>query len=388
VKKGILLASFEGRSETLRPALAIPWTDPALVQSVISIPLGNGSAAASAAAKRERPSLAVFDEFIVGPENRLASIAVKAIFEERTHGVTPLVLYGPTGTGKTHLALGLAEWWERHHPNSKVIVVTGREFAQQYADAVETDRITAWRARLRAADLLVLDDPSDLVSKRGAQQELRHLLDDFHDRDAPVIVATPVLPALLAGLSESLQSRLSNGLCVPVNIPASATRKIIIDRFAQARGMNLPKLASQLLADALNVPVPQLLGALMELDRAAGSDGLPIDADRIRRYLHEHHHDRAIAIRDIAAASAKYFSLKLADLKSPSRKKAVVTARNTAICLARELTDKSLEQIGAYFGGRDHTTILHGFRKTEALAKSDPVTRQAFAEIKRLIGIQ
>jgi chromosomal replication initiator protein len=358
------------------------------VQSVISIPLGNGSAAATAAAKRERPGLAVFEEFIVGPENRLASVAVKAVFEEQTHRITPLVLYGPSGTGKTHLALGLAEWWERHHPSSLAIVVTGGEFAQQYADAVESDRVTAWRSRLRTAELLVLDDLSALVGKRGAQQELRHALDDFDERGTPVVIASPVLPALLTGLSESLQSRLASGLSVPVNIPEPATRRIIVDRFAQARGMSLPKHASQLLADALNVSVPQLLGAMMELDRAAGADGQPIDADRIRRYLHDHHRDRAVGIREIATASAKYFGLKLADLKSPSRKKAVVTARNAAVCLARQITDKSLEQIGAYFGGRDHTTILHGFRKTEALMKSDPVTRQALVEIKRLLGTQ
>lgn len=356
------------------------------MQTVISIPLSNRSTAVTVAARRERPNLALADEFILGPENQLASAAVKAVFEEQAHRLTPLVFFGPSGTGKTHLAQGLADWWHRHHPTSLVVSVTGGEFAQHYADAVETDRVSAWRAKLKTCDLLVLDDLGALVGKRGAQQELRQLLDDFEERDALVIVVSLSLPALITGLSESLQSRLSAGLAIPIHLPAAETRKAIIERIAQARAMNLSQHAMQTLADALHAPVPQLLGALMELDRAALTHGRTIDIEDVRRYLKRHDREQAISIREIAVATARYYGLKLAELKSPSRRKAVVTARNAAICLARQLTNQSLEQIGAYFGGRDHTTILHGFRKTEALAKSDAVTRQALTEIQRLIN--
>ena len=360
------------------------------MQGVFSIPLGAGvNKAPSATLRGKPPRPSVLDEFIAGPENRLAAVAVKAVFEDQATRVTPLVFYGPSGCGKTHLARGLAEWWEKHHPIAYVVALTGAEFAQQYANAVEHDRIDPWRAKLRTAQMLVIDDLAGITGKRGAQQELQQALDELSAKDAIVIVTTQSLPHALSGLSETLRSRLSGGLTVPVNIPGAATRQAIVERFAAARGMPFSKRLVQSLVENLNVPAPVLLGALMELELAMHTDGKPLDAERIRRYLVDHDREKTpVSIRDIATVTAKYFNLKLVDLKSPSRRKAIVSARNTAVFLARQLTDRSLEQIGDYFGGRDHTTILHGYRQADKLARTDPVTKQAIIELKRLVAIQ
>ena len=361
---------------------------PNVVQSVFSIPLGSGAATASGAVARGKNARsAVLGEFIVGPENRLAAIAVKAVFEEATSRVTPLVLYGPGGCGKTHLARGLAEWWERQHPTAYVVTRTGAEFAQEYADAVENNRLPAWLAKLRRAQMLVLDDLGGLAGKRGAQQELRRILDDLNDNDGLVVVTSRSLPGALPGLSEALRSRFSGGLAVPVNIPGAAARQVIVERFAAAREMALSKRAMQTLADSLNAPTPVLLGALMELELAARNDGEPIDVERIQRYLASDSREKRITVREIATVAAKYFHLKLADLKSASRQKAIVSARNVAVYLTRQLTDQSLGKIGEYFGGRDHTTVRHGYHKIDKLAKTDPSTRQALTELKRLIAM-
>lgn len=360
------------------------------MQGVFSIPLGAGAGKLHGTALRGKPTRpAVLDEFIAGPENRLAAVAVKAVFEDQAERVTPLVFYGPSGCGKTHLARGLAEWWERHHPIAYVVTLTGAEFAQQYANAVEQDRIDPWRTKLRSAEMLVIDDLVGLAGKRGAQQELQQTFDELSAKDAIVIITTQSLPHALAGLSDTLRSRLTSGLSVPVSIPGAATRQAIVERYAAARDMSLSKRLVQSLVENLNVPAPVLLGALMELELAVQTDGKPLDAERIRQYLVGHDRKQTpVTIRDIATVSAKYFNLKLAELKSASRRKAVVTARNMAVWLARHLTNQSLEEIGDYFGGRDHTTILHGFRKTDKLVKTDPVTKQAMVELKRLVAIQ
>jgi chromosomal replication initiator protein len=130
-----------------------------------------------------------------------------------------------------------------------------------------------------------------------------------------------------------------------------------------------------------------LLGALMELTMASEANGKPIDAECIRRYIANHSREKQLTIRDIAVVTAKYFGLKLADLKSPSRRKEIVSARNLAVYIARQLANLSLAQIGDYFGGRDHTTILHSLRKTDKLVKTDPGTREALVELRRLIAM-
>lgn len=359
-----------------------------MVQSVFSIPLSARVAVpAIASTLRERtPRQTVLDEFIAGPENRLAAIAVRSVLDSSADRATPLVLYGPGSSGKSHIARGLGDWWQRHHPAAQVTVLSGAEFAQQYADALEHDRLFSWRAKFRGAEMLVLDDLSGLAGKRGAQQELRHVLDELVDAGALVVVASRTLPGALTDLAESLRSRLASGLSVPLNLPGPATRRVILDRYATIRGLTLSTKAVQTLADSLNVPAPVLLGALMELELAAKADNKPIDVDRIRKYVNQCGREKRWTIHEIATIVAKYFNLKLVDLKSPSRRNGIVTARNLAVFLARQLTNQSLTQIGEYFGGRDHTTVLHSYQKTDKLIKSDPATRQSIAELKRLIA--
>lgn len=360
-----------------------------MVQGVFSIPLSAHVAAPAATSglrqRTARPT--VLNEFIAGPENRLAAIAVRSVLDDDADRVSPLVLYGPGGSGKSHIARGLGDWWQRHHPTAHVVILSGADFAQQYADALEHDRLYAWRSKLRSAEMFVLDDLGGLTGKRGAQQELRFVLDELLNTGSLIVVASRSLPTTLTDLADNLRSRLAGGLSVPLNLPSPATRRAILDRYATARGVSLSPKAMQTLADHLNVPAPVLLGALMELELAARTDGKPIDVERIRNYVSQHGREKPLTIREIATAVAKYFNLKLTDLKSPSRRKAIVTARNLAVVLTRHLTNQSLTEIGEYFGGRDHTTILHGYQKTDKLLKTDPAIRQALTELKRIIAL-
>ena len=339
-------------------------------------------------------------EFIAGPENRLAGQAVRAVLERQVldaaeSDCSPLVLYGPAGSGKSHLARGLAAWWQQNHGGPShttsnqtarvVLCLSGAEFAQQYAAAVEAGKVDAWRGRCRRLALLVLEDIGQLAGKSAAQRELWHTLDALAQRGALVVVTARSLPSQSPNLLSALRSRLSAGLSVPLSLPGVAARRAIVERLAAARGLNLPKRAAQALADGLTLSAPALLGALMELEMLAQQEGSHLSADRVRRYVASYGRGEPLTMRAIAGLTAKYFRLKVSDLKSASRRQSLVTTRGVAMHLARQHTDLSLQQIGDYFGGRDHTTVLNSLRRTEDLIQRDPAIRQAATDLKRML---
>jgi len=360
-----------------------------VVNGVFSIPLEQHLSAAAdgrASGKNGRPARgAGLCEFIAGPENRLAGLALRAVLEASTSDYNPLVLYGPPGSGKSHLARGTADWWRQAYPHSVVICLTAGELAEQYAAAVHDSDVDAWRMELRKANLLVLEDLIQLTGKKSAQQELWRAIDAVCQLGGFVLITSRSLPNHMTSLVPALRSRLSGGLSVPLSLPGSCARQVILEKLAAARSTRLPKKAVQALAEGLSLPVPALIAAMMELEMAARADGGDIDLDRVKRYVSSFGRSEPLTIRSIAMLTAKHFGLKLADLKSPQRRQAIVSARGVAIYLARQLTESSLEQIGAFFGGRDHTTVLHSYRRTEKLVKHDPATRLAVNELRKTL---
>jgi chromosomal replication initiator protein len=324
-------------------------------------------------------------EFVAGPENRLVDFALRGFLSPAPTPYSPLVLYGPHGAGKSHLALGLVAHWRRRNPDQQVRCLTCGEFAREHAAAIAKQRVDAWQQELAASALLVLEDLGQLAGKRGAQHELVQLLDALADGEAQVVLTARTLPAHSPVLLPELASRLSAGLSVPVQLPAAATRRAILERLAAARGLSVSQRTVQGLADSFDATVPALLAALLELDVLNRTAGRPVDERRVRQYMSQRHTARVPNLREIATLTARYFGLTLADLKSPRRRQPLVAGRGVAMYLARKLTDKSFEEIGAYFGGRDHTTVLHGCRRTESLLARDRATRLAVTELKRLL---
>ncbi len=367
-----------------------------MVDGVFTIPLP----AHALATERDRKSLRDrglhLAEFIAGPENRLAGAALDTWLQPATDdsiaddlrdahdAFNPLVLYGPAGSGKSHFARGVVDWWAHRHPAARVICLAGSEFAQAFAAAVHARRVDAWRSELRGALLLVLEDLDQLAAKQPAQHELCSTLDALAECQARVIVTAHALPQHTSTLIAPLRSRLSAALAVPLSYPGREARQAIIQRFAAARGLQLSKSQEHSLAQGLKLPAPALLAALMELDLTARVDEL-LDAGELRRYLVTHGRGTHTTLPTIARATAKYFVLSLTDLKSASRRQPIVAARGVAMHLARSLTDNSLQQIGHYFGGRDHTTVINGCRRTERAIKHDPEIRQAIVELKKTL---
>ena len=354
---------------------------PAVVNGILTIPLsGRISADSSAAVGGTYPLM----EFVAGPENRLAAVAVRPYLENVETHWNPLVLYGPHGSGKSHLAHGLASSWRERFGGQTVQCLPAAQFAQDYAAAVAAGKLDRWRHEFRDADLLVLEDIGQLAEKRGAQQELIRFLDALVARNARVVITALTLPSHSSVLLSGLRCRLSGGLAVPLSWPAAVARRAILERVAQ--GLALPKRVVHSLADGLAVSVPTLIAALLELELKAKADCHAVDGKHVRRFMAERGQLRMPSLNDIASRSARYFGLKVADLKSPARRQALVVARGVAMYLARQLTGSSYQQIGAYFGGRDHTTVIHGCRRVEKLLLRDRATRQAIAELKRWLS--
>ncbi len=353
-----------------------------MVNGVLTIPLSGipiGSAEAGEIAAPRLP------EFIAGSENSLAAAALTPFLKQDPGTFSPLILCGPHGSGKTHLARGLADWWRRHDPAAHVCEFTGAQFAQQVHDAVAGDRLPAWREAVRGTQLFVLDNLNELTSKQAAQVELLHTLDALLDAEAAIVVTARKLPGQWSILNPALRGRLSAGLTVPLVFPARATRRVILERLVALRGVRLGKRAIDSLV-GMDGSVPKLISALMELELTAGTAEESNGADRAERLVAERQRATEPSLREIANLTARYFGLKLSDLKSSARRRALVAARGVAMYLARELTSNSLGQIGRYFGGRDHTTVLYGCRRTEKLLSRDRATRQAIGELRKLLS--
>ncbi len=345
-------------------------------------PLSDGD---SSTGKEGKSSL--FREFLAGPENRLAAVAVQSILEAAEGVFSPLVFYGPSGTGKSHLALGLATAWTARFRRRPAVYITGIDFARELADAIDTQAIDDFRDRFRRISLFVLDDLGHLTNKKTAQQELIGTLDVLEQRGGRVVITASRPPGQLAGLLRPLVGRLSSGLLVPLARPGADARLAIVRRLAVLRAIELDDAAIRAVAEAREATVPELFGTVLQLEMSSTVDGTEIDAALVRKYLAEISGTKTPSFHEIATATSRYFALKVSDLRSPSRRRTVVTARGVAMYLARTLTGKSLNEIGRYFGGRDHTTVSYGCSNIERLQETEPAIREAIAELHRRLRV-
>jgi len=311
--------------------------------------------------------------FLVGPENPLVEPAVRAILEGKPVHYFPVVFYGPTGVGKTHLAYGLAEAWKRTGNPGPVVLETAIDFHRQLADALESQALVEFLERRQRAKLWILEDLETIAGKSFTQLQCVQLLDQLQLQGTPLVLTCRVLPGCIPGLEARLQSRLMRGLLVNLALPSVQTRRRFLEELVQNRQIRCAPEAISLLAARVQGPLVRVRKALMELAYLSG-DRQSVHVQKVQTYL-EQHHDVVGKIRKIAELTAQQFSVRLRDVRGPSRKKQVVYARGAAVYLARQLLGLSFQQIGVFFGNRDHTTILHSYQKTKKLLADDPAVR-------------
>ena len=321
--------------------------------------------------------------FFLGPENSLLQAALAPLLDGVTSVYSPLLLSGPCGSGKSHLAAGLVSIWRQRWGARAATYVSAVDYARQWLEAIETHATDDFQDRYRRAKFLAIDNIDVLATKPSVQQELAETIDALADADGFIVLTCSTLPSVSGGFSARLQSRMLGGLVVPLAPPSRATRLAAVRQSAAMGQFSLPDDAADALADGPSVPLSELCVAVRHLASTAQAEGTSVTARRVRDYFARQTPAPTPTLREIAVATARQFSIRLGDLRSASRRRAVVHARDVAMYLARTLTDKSFEQIGSYFNGRDHSTVSHGCSKTAELLKNDPTLRGLVERVSR-----
>lgn len=309
-------------------------------------------------------------DFFVGPENRLVASIVADFLNSPSYTYSPIILCGPSGAGKSALAEHIAQL----HQNA--LLTRAADFTFELATAIERRTVSEFRAKYRTAEMIVLDDLSQLDGHRAALQELQHLLDASESREVPVLITSRRPPSELSDLPAALRNRLSGGLVVPVSLPGTAAREKILARHAVNRGVVLSEQSLKLLAEKFPVTAAELRGIVNQFDFQSAADKTAhcktIEPDDIRAFLARRQQaSPRTSLNQISALVAAYYGVKPAALLSASRRRQTVMARALAIYLGRTLCNCSLKALGKHFGGRDHSTVLHNFRQIQSQLAHD-----------------
>jgi chromosomal replication initiator protein len=331
--------------------------------------------------------------FVAGPENRLVAGAIGQLMHATSNAsnATPpkplapsvLVLFGPSGTGKTHLARGLVRHWHEHCGPATAEYIPAADFRHRFNDAIKRQAELEFRNAIRGHQLLAIDDLQHLPPDDHVLQELRYTLDDYEERGGTVIVTSTQPITALPNLPPDIRSRLAGGLALQLAPPGDAARMRIIRHASHALGRPLSEEAANRLARGMPGTANNLFGAVFELCNTATASGMS-DANRAEKLLAARAARRP-TLREIVAAVARHQDLPQSQLKSSSRRQSIVFARAIVVFLARELASASYDEIGRALGGRDHTTIIHNYRKIDGQRERDPQTQQTLEHLRRIL---
>ncbi len=314
----------------------------------------------------------LFDTFVIGASNRFAHAAAVAVAEAPAKAYNPLFIYGESGLGKTHLLHAIGHYARSLYPGTRVRYVSSEEFTNEFINSIRDGKADAFRKRYRDMDILLVDDIQFLASKESTQEEFFHTFNTLHNANKQIVLSSDRPPKQLVTLEDRLRNRFEWGLITDVQPPELETRIAILRKKAVQEQLNAPPEVLEFIASRISRNIRELEGALIRVTAFASLNRQPVDlglTEIVLKDLIPGGEDAApeITATNIMAATADYFGLTVDDLCGSSRSRVLVTARQIAMYLCRELTDLSLPKIGAQFGGRDHTTVMHADRKIRAL---------------------
>ncbi len=312
-----------------------------------------------------------FENFVVGDSNRLAHAAASRVADSPTllTNYNPLYLYGSVGLGKTHLMHGIAWRIRRNQPDRKVVYLSAERFMNTFVRALQERRIMGFKDRYRSIDVLMIDDFQFICGKGRTEEEFFHTLDELMNRNRQIVISADTAPSALPDIGERLRSRLGSGLVADIGATTYELRLDILRSVDRTHATKAPETVLEFLAQRIASNGRTIKGALNRLVAHAELLGGDITIERSQEVLHDlmKTGDRRITIEEIQRRVAEHFNVTIADLHSVRRARVVVRPRQIAMYLARQLTERSMPEIGRQFGGRDHTTVLHAVRKVEEL---------------------
>jgi chromosomal replication initiator protein len=328
-----------------------------------------------------------FDNFVVGKPNELAHAAARRVADATSVTFNPLFLYGGVGLGKTHLMHAIAWQIRRKDPNRRVLYLSAEKFMYQFIRALRFKDTMAFKEQFRSVDVLMIDDVQFISGKDSTQEEFFHTFNALVDQNRQVVISADKSPSDLEGMEERLRSRLGWGLVADIHPTTYELRLGILQAKAEAMNAAIPAKVLEFLAHKITSNVRELEGALNRIVAHAELVGRSITLESTQEVLHDllRANDRRITIDEIQKRVAEHFNIRLSDMHSARRARAVARPRQVAMYLAKQLTARSLPEIGRKFGGRDHTTVMHAVRKIEELKTTDPTFAEDIELLRRML---
>lgn len=329
-----------------------------------------------------------FDTFVIGKGNQMAHAAALVVAEDPGSIYNPLFFYGGVGLGKTHLMHAIGHQMLQSQPNAKVKYVSSETFANDFINSIQNKTAEEFRQEYRNVDLLLVDDIQFFAEKEATQEEFFHTFNALYNEGKQIVLTSDRLPNEIPKLQERLVSRFAWGLSVDITPPDLETRTAILRKKAAAERLEIPDDTLSYIAGQIDSNIRELEGALVRVQAFAAMNSEDIStslaADALKTLKSGKGHPQ-LSILQIQEEVAKYYHIQLKDLKGKKRVKSIVVPRQIAMYLARELTDNSLPKIGAEFGGKDHTTVIHAHEKIQQLMDSSVSMQNEVSEIKNFL---
>lgn len=328
-----------------------------------------------------------FESFVVGRSNEMAKAAAQQVAENAGQSYNPLLLYGGVGLGKTHLMQAVGNQIQKNSPGKTVVYLHSQRFVQDMVTALQQGTMQDFMNYYRSVDALLIDDIQFFAKKLRSQEEFFHVFNALLERGHQMVLTCDRYPREIEGLEERLKSRFVWGLTMAVEPPELEHRAAILLKKAEQEGVELPPDVAFFIAERIRSNVRELEGALKRVIANARFTGKPVNIDQVRLALRDliAIQERQVGIDNIQRTVADYFKIKLSDLHSKRRNRAVARPRQVAMALAKDLTSHSLPEIGDAFGGRDHTTVLHACRKVGELRESSGDLAEDYKNLVRLL---
>ncbi|MFM7598905.1 MAG: chromosomal replication initiator protein DnaA [Actinomycetota bacterium] len=311
-----------------------------------------------------------FDTFVIGSSNRFAHAAAIAVAEQPAKAYNPLFVYGGSGLGKTHLLHAIGHYARTLYKGTRVRYVSSEEFTNEFINSIRDDKAAAFQRRYRDVDVLLVDDIQFLSGKVQTQEEFFHTFNTLHNANKQIVITSDLAPKQLQDFEDRMRSRFEWGLTTDVQPPDLETRIAILRKKSAQERLQAPPDVLEFIASKVSNNIRELEGALIRVTAFASLNRAPVDlalAELVLKDLFPTDAGPEITAAQIMTTTAAYFGVSVDDLCGTSRSRVLVTARQIAMYLCRELTDLSLPKIGQAFGGRDHTTVMHADRKIRQL---------------------
>jgi chromosomal replication initiator protein len=326
-----------------------------------------------------------FEEFVAGSSNQFAYAAAMAVANNPATTYNPLFIYGGVGLGKTHLANAIGNAIQKKSPQMRICYYTSEKFMNELINSLRYNRMDEFRNKFRSMDVILIDDIQFIAGKERTQEEFFHTFNALYESHKQIIVTSDKFPKDIPGLEERLRSRFEWGLIADIQPPDVETKLAILKMKAEQNCINLPEDVALFLANSICNNVRELEGYLIRIGAYASLTAIPVSLEMARDVLKDIlvERNRELSVEEIIKRVSIHFNMKISDMKSAKRLKAVVLPRQIAMYLSRQLTSSSYPEIGDRFGGKDHSTIIHAIRKIEKLMVEDFQLRTTIENLRK-----